>query len=214
MKKKSHTSKKNKTKAIIFDLDGVLIDATEWHFSALNKALALFGYSINKNEHLSVYNGLPTIAKLKLMSERNGLPVGLYEIIAQMKRKYTDEEVAANCHPDYEKLTMLKQLQKQGYRLACCSNAQKYSVINMLERAQIESFFELICGNDEGLKPKPSPDMYLHAFKKLDIHPNDVYIVEDAPHGIKAAKESGAHVIEVTGYEDVNSSLFINLGLL
>lgn len=201
-------------KAIVFDLDGVLIDATEWHYEALNEALKIFGYKIGAEEHLSTYNGLPTLEKLKLMSERKELPVGLHEIIRVMKRKFTDEKVSQLCNPSHEKQIMLTNLKKKGYKLVCASNAQKYSVMNMLRNADIEHFFDLIMGNDEGYKPKPEPDIYLAMFKKLKIKPNEAIIIEDASHGIEAAKRSGAKVIAVRGYEDVNLSLFLDLNLI
>ena len=201
-------------KSILFDLDGVLIDATEWHYEALNKALGLFGYGIARDDHLKVYNGLPTNEKLKMMSEKQGLPRGLHETIKALKRQYTDEVVNRMCRPNHSKQLMLAQLKSRGYLLACCSNAQKYSVLNMLSRAQIMDFFQEIVGNDEGLRPKPSPDIYLATFAKLNVNPYEAIIVEDAPHGIEAAKASGAQVIAVRGYEDVNLSLFTNLNLL
>lgn len=195
-------------KAIIFDLDGVLIDATEWHYVALNKALKLFGYEITREEHLTTYNGLPTVEKLKILSQTKGLSEELHEIIKRMKRKYTDKEVDLQCKPSYDKQLVLTQLKKRGFRLACCSNAQKYSVMNMLQRAQLDHFFEIIIGNDEGFKPKPAPDIYLAAFEKLKIRPDEALVVEDAPPGIQAARASGAKVLEVKGFEDVNLSLF------
>lgn len=201
-------------KAILFDLDGVLIDATDWHFEALNDALKLFGYELGLEEHLTTYNGLPTLEKLKLISERKALPKGLHEIIHIMKRKFTDEKVHQLCNPSHEKQIMLTNLKKKGYKLVCASNAQKYSVMNMLRHAGIEHFFDLILGNDEGFKPKPEPDIYLASFKKLKIKPNEAVIVEDASHGIEAAKRSGAKVIAVRGYEDVNLSLFLDLNLI
>ena len=66
-------------KAVIFDLDGVLVDATEWHYEALNNALALFGFNIDRNMHFSEYNGLPTKEKLKRLSNRKGFPLSLLE---------------------------------------------------------------------------------------------------------------------------------------
>lgn len=195
-------------KAIIFDLDGVLVDATEWHFEALNDALKIFGFEITREEHNSFYNGLPTVEKLRALSEKKGLPQGLHEVIKSLKRKYTDERVAQMCRPGYEKQLMLTRLKAMGYKLACCSNAQKYSVVNMLKFAGIEDFFELVIGNDEGFAPKPAPDIYLAAFEKLKISPGEAVIVEDAPHGVQAARSSGAKVIQVKGYEDVNLSLF------
>lgn len=201
-------------KAIIFDLDGVLIDATQWHYEALNDALRIFGYELGLEEHLSTYNGLPTIEKLKLMSEKKALPAGLHEIIKTMKRKLTDEKVRQLCNPSHEKQIMLINLKNKGYKLACCSNAQKYSVMNMLQSAKIDHFFNVILGNDEGFRPKPEPDIYLATFKKLRIPANEAIIIEDASHGIEAAKKSGAKVIAVRGYEDVNLSLFLDLNLV
>jgi beta-phosphoglucomutase len=201
-------------KAVLFDLDGVLVDATEWHYEALNNALGLFGFSITRSDHFSAYNGLPTANKLKMMSERNNLPLGLHEVIKKMKQMYTDEKVALNCHPDHEKQIMLTHLKKKGFKLACCSNAQKYSVVNMLKRAQIDHFFDHIVGNDEGYKAKPDPEIYLETLKKMKIKPSETIIIEDAPHGIEAAKASGAKVFAVKGYQDVNLSLFTDVNLI
>lgn len=195
-------------KAIIFDLDGVLIDATEWHYEALNEALRLFGYEISREEHLGIYNGLPTSKKLELLTREQGLPVGLYRTVQVMKRKFTDAKVAVYCKPSYEKQLLLTNLKRAGFRLAACSNAQKYSVVNMLSRAQIDHFFEEILGNDEGFPPKPAPDMYLALFNQMKITPKEALVVEDSPHGIEAARASGANVVTVRGFEEVNLSLF------
>lgn len=201
-------------KAIIFDLDGVLIDAKEWHYEALNEALKLFGYEISQDEHISLYNGLPTSEKLKLMTERKGLPEGLHKIIKTLKRKYTDEKVTELCKPSHEKQILLTNLKRAGYKLACCSNAQKYSVLNMLKGASIDTFFDFIIGNDEGFKPKPSPEIYLAVFRLLKVKPNETIVIEDATYGIEAAKAAGAKVIAVKGHEDVNLSLFADLNLV
>jgi beta-phosphoglucomutase-like phosphatase (HAD superfamily) len=148
-------------KVIIFDLDGVLVDATEWHYEALNDALSVFGFEITRHEHMHVYNGLPTVKKLEMLTRDKGLPKGLYKTIQHLKRRFTDEKVALHCRPSYEKQLLLKNLLNAGFRLAACSNAQKYSVVNMLTLSQIADFFDEILGNDEGFAPKPAPDMYL-----------------------------------------------------
>lgn len=194
-------------KAVIFDLDGVLIDATQWHFEALNNALNIFGYEITKEEHQNIYNGLPTVEKLKILTKEKGLPQELYGIIQIKKRQYTEEKINLNCRPSYDKQIMLSNL-KNNYLLACCSNAQKNSIINMLTKAQIIEYFDVIIGNDEGYLPKPKPDIYLAAFNKLGIAPKEALIVEDAPAGVKAATDSGATVIKVKGYKEVDNSLF------
>ena len=96
-------------KAVIFDLDGVLIDATHWHYEALNKALRLFGYTITEEEHKDFYNGLPTRKKLEHLSRDKGMPVSLHALINLMKQKYTQELIERDCTPDFQKLYMLKK---------------------------------------------------------------------------------------------------------
>jgi beta-phosphoglucomutase-like phosphatase (HAD superfamily) len=75
--------------AIVFDMDGVLIDAREWHYEALNRALGLFGFAISRSDHLSVYDGLPTKRKLQMLSIERGLPSALHEFLNDLKQQYT-----------------------------------------------------------------------------------------------------------------------------
>jgi beta-phosphoglucomutase len=191
-------------KAILFDMDGVLIDATEWHYEALNRALVDCGYKpIKRDDHLKKYNGLPTKQKLKIMGIDDPK-------IIELKKKYTSEIIKENCKIDHTKIEMLYELSKK-YKIACCSNAILESVVDMLERSGIYKYFDLVQGNDNLTNPKPDPEIYLKAFEKLDVKPEECLIVEDAPHGIEAAKASGAVVIAVRGYEDVNIELFRRL---
>lgn len=193
-------------KAILFDLDGVLIDAKEWHYEALNKALAPFGYNITRDEHLTIYDGISTKEKLIKL----GVPEDLRELIAELKRNYTRQQVRLQTKPSHAKQVMLHALKKK-YKLGCGSNAQKYSVVEMLELADIIQYFDEILGNDEGFPNKPDPAIYLELMKRLKVKPSECVIVEDNKYGIEAAKRSGARVIEVKGYDDVNLDLFMDL---
>ena len=78
-----------KIKAILFDMDGVLIEAKDWHYEALNNALQLFGMEISRYDHLITYDGLPTKKKLEMLTMERGLPVGLHHFINDMKQQYT-----------------------------------------------------------------------------------------------------------------------------
>jgi HAD superfamily hydrolase (TIGR01509 family) len=146
-----------------------------------------------------------------MMSQNVGLPEELHGPIRKMKKKYTTDLIALKCRPDYSKLLMLQYLQKQGVRLACCSNAIVSSVEDMLCRTELIDFFEFVIGNDQGFASKPEPDIYLEAFRRLNLSPDDIWIVEDAPHGVEAAKRAKASkVIEVKGFDDVHLGLFLN----
>ena len=76
------------TKLVIFDLDGVLIDSKDYHYDALNQALGP-EYAISREEHVSVYDGLPTKSKLELLTQNKGLPVDQYEKIWRDKQEIT-----------------------------------------------------------------------------------------------------------------------------
>ena len=200
--------KNNEVKAVLFDLDGVLVNMPDGHYEALNNALGLFGTKIETDEHASFFNGLPTRKKLALLEAQDRIPTGLIEVINALKQGYTKTIIKNYCSPDYSKIVMLKYLKNQGYKLACCSNSVKETLHLMLSSAHLFHFFDLIIGNDEVSDPKPSPEIYLTAFKKLGVAPEDCVIVEDAPHGIAAAKASGATVFDVRGCYDVDLSLF------
>lgn len=190
--------------AIIFDLDGVLIDATEWHFDALNRALVLFGYQISRYEHLAEYNGLPTRTKLDMLSVEKGLPKVLHGLISRLKQTYTREEILRNCWPSFDKEYMLSRLQREGYRMAVCTNAVRESAELMLERAGLRRYFDFVISNEDVSSPKPDPEIYLAALDRLGIAPSQAVIIEDAPHGIEAARRSGGNVLEVAGFSEVD----------
>jgi beta-phosphoglucomutase-like phosphatase (HAD superfamily) len=194
----------NLIKAIIYDLDGVLVDATEWHYDALNRALHTFGFTITREEHESFYNGLPTRKKLEVLSKEKGFPLALKEFVNSLKQVYTREEILKNCAPHFDKQYMLAKFQKGGMRQAVCSNAIRDSVDLMLRQSGLLEYLEFFMGNDEVSKPKPHPEMYISALQKLGITPEEAVIVEDSPHGIEAAKASGAHVCIVSGFTEVN----------
>lgn len=191
-------------KAVLFDLDGVLIDATDWHFRALNRALALFGFEISRYDHLKTYNGLPTRTKLEMLSVEAGLPSSLHGMINRLKQVYTREEILQSCWPVFEKEYMMSRLRRDGLRVAVCSNAIRESVELMLGRAGLLPWVEFILSNEDVATPKPDPAIYQAAMARLGVAPHEVVIVEDAPHGILAARRAGAHVCEVEGFPDVD----------
>ena len=194
----------SKIAAVIFDLDGVLIDATDWHYEALNRALGLFGFTISRYEHLTVYNGLPTRRKLEMLSVEKGLPRSLHDLISRAKQAYTRDEIQTKCRPTFEKEYMLSRLRREGYRLAVCSNAVRESVELMLRQAGVFEYFEFVMGNEDAPAPKPDPAPYHAAMDRLGIRPDATVIVEDSAYGVEAARRAGAWVCEVSGSAEVD----------
>lgn len=195
-----------KIKAVIFDMDGVLIEAKDWHYEALNRALSLFGYNISRYDHLVTYDGLPTRIKLEMLSMERGLPRALHQFINEMKQQYTLEIVYQKCKPTFYHEYALSKLKAEGYRLAVASNSVRNSVVMMMEKSNLLPYFEFMLSNQDVQKPKPDPEIYQVAISKFNLDPRECLVVEDNPNGIKAAYASGAHVYEVETVKDVNYS--------
>lgn len=198
-------------KAILFDLDGVLVNMPDGHYEALNRALSVFGARIEEDEHHSFFNGLPTKKKLEELERQGRLPLGLRDFINELKQTHTKEIIPKYCVPDYSKIILMRHLKSRGYKIACCSNSIKETLHMMLKSAHLFDYFDLIIGNNEVKNSKPDPEIYLTAFKRLEITPDEAIIVEDSPHGVAAAKASGGKVYQVRNVEDVNLSLFEEL---
>lgn len=193
-----------KIKAVLFDMDGVLIEAKDWHFNALNKALELFGMKISRYDHLVTYDGLPTKDKLEMLSVERGLPKSLHKFINDMKQIYTLEMVHALCKPRFHHEFALSKLKEEGYRIAVCSNSVANSVKVMMEKSSLEKYLDFYLSAQDVDAPKPHPDIYITAIDRLGVSPSECLIVEDNENGIKAAKASGAHVMEIDEIDEVN----------
>lgn len=191
-------------KAIIFDMDGVLIEAKDWHYEALNKALKLFGYDISRVDHLATYDGLPTKRKLEMLSIERGLPNELHKFINEMKQQYTMEVVQTQCKPRFIHEYALSKLKSNGYKLGVASNSIRSSVEVMMQKSCLYDYFDVMLSTDDITNPKPDPEIYETAIHRLGLDATEVLIVEDNENGIKSARGSGAHVLVVEDVDDVN----------
>jgi beta-phosphoglucomutase len=113
--------------AVIFDMDGVLVEAKDWHYEALNAALALFGLDLSRDEHLAFFDGLPTRKKLEVLGVSRNLPAKLHPLINELKQKFTLDIILSRCRPVFHVQYALAALRRSGYRLAVCSNSVRLS---------------------------------------------------------------------------------------
>jgi HAD superfamily hydrolase (TIGR01509 family) len=194
----------SKIKAVIFDMDGVLIEAKDWHYDALNNALKLFGMEISRYDHLVTYDGLPTKKKLEMLTMEMALPRGLHTFINEMKQQYTMEIVHAECKPRFYHEYALAKLKNEGYNMAVCSNSVRNTIEVMMKKASLEQYLDFYISNQDVENGKPDPEMYIKAIKRLGLNPEECMIIEDNENGIKAARASGANVMIVEEVEDVN----------
>ena len=188
-------------KLIIFDLDGVLVEAKNIHFDALNEALPT-ECKIEWNEHLSKYDGLKTNQKLEMLTKDKGLSPDTYEHVWELKQKITLEKLQ-NLQHSNQLIFCMKELISQGYKLACCSNSIRKTVLTVLSKLGIIEYFDLIISNEDVKNSKPHPEMYWKAMSMMGYLPEETLIVEDSPYGLLAASRSKANVMRVGSPKEV-----------
>jgi HAD superfamily hydrolase (TIGR01509 family) len=198
-------------KLVIFDLDGVLVEAKEIHYNTLNQALMEVGeeYVISEAEHLSTYDGLKTTQKLEMLTKNKGLNPTLYDDIWFRKQHLTIEAIS-ELQPDLQKIELFKELRNRGYKLACASNSIRRSVLVMLAKIGIIEYMDLIISNEDVKNSKPHPEMYWKAMSMMGYLPEETLIVEDSPHGLLAASRSRASVLRVDNPKDLTLEKITN----
>ena len=190
---------------VIFDLDGVLIDSRDMHYDALNLALANVGkeYVINKEEHLSLYDGLPTSKKLTMLTEKKGLPVDKHQQIWEDKQSAT-LDIFSKLENDYELMHYFKQLKSHGYNIAVASNSIRNTVKLVLLKLGLLEFIDYYVSNEDVNRNKPFPEMYWKCMTACNAIPKNTVIFEDSHIGRQGAIDSGSTLIAIENRYDLN----------
>lgn len=196
-------------KLVVFDLDGVLVDACEWHRVALNQSLVeVCGYEISEKEHYSTFNGIPTKKKLDILEKRGLVKKTDRKLIYEQKQLKTIELIKNRCPRRPEKIKMLAQLRSAGVKLACYTNSISETGELMLRYTGIRDFFDVFLSNESVSNPKPDPEGYKRLMDFFKVKKEETLIIEDSPKGFEAAYKSGACVFRVSNPTQVDTNLF------
>ena len=191
-------------KLVIFDLDGTLIDSRELHFDALNDALAQVGpqYIIDREEHLSTYDGLNTTKKLKMLTERKGLPASMHDFVWKEKQTSTFKLIK-RFKKDYTFIGMFQRLKERGYKIAIASNSIRETIKLSLMYIGVMEYVDYVVSNEDVKRTKPFPEMYWQCMIAMDALPKNTIIVEDSHVGRQGALDSGGRLL---AFEDVDDA--------
>ena len=192
------------TKLIIFDLDGVLIESRDLHYHSLNDALNSIDpkYVIQRDEHLSMYDGLSTTRKLNLLSKTKELPTEYYDMIWQRKQLATIDLVK-KFSVSTKLVDIFANLKSTGYLIAVASNSIRETVKLSLLKIGVMEYVDYYVSNQDVSYPKPYPEMYWQCMTVLKVLPKDTLIIEDSHIGRQAAIDSGATLLAVKNPHDV-----------
>tara|TARA_E500000318_G_scaffold104400_1_gene110346 strand:- start:7180 stop:8544 length:1365 start_codon:yes stop_codon:yes gene_type:complete len=198
----------DKIKLIIFDLDGVLVEAKNIHYEALNEALGK-EYKISWNEHLLKYDGLKTTQKLDMLSKEKNLPTSFHENIWNNKQKITLKKLKELKQNKRFQLLMEK-LVKSEYKIAVCSNSIRKTVLTVLSKLGIMEYMDLVISNEDVDNSKPHPEMYWKAISMMKCLPEETLIIEDSPYGLLAASRSKSYILRVKNPGEVTHENIFN----
>lgn len=195
-----------KIRCIIFDLDGVLVDTKTTHYLSLNLALeSVEGgkYVISLDDHLRFYDGLPTLKKLQILTEKAGLPKSHYEKIRELKQIHTLEILQNDIKFSSKVYDIISQLKNEGYYLCVASNSVRQTVNICLKNLAIENLIDAVFSNEDVLQEKPNAEIYLRCMISGSFSPRETLVIEDSQIGRLGVYNSGANLCPVTNPDNL-----------
>ncbi len=188
----------NKIKALIFDMDGVLIDTEAISDQYYLKAIKSMGARITLADmeplrgtnHKSFWSYFVEKYHIQEPSEerKHELRLGIIEYLKQQKTKSI---------PGVREL--LENLQANNFHLAVASSASKVRLTEQLKLIELSKYFRVIISGQDVTHGKPHPEIFLKAAEKLNVNPKNCLVIEDASRGIEAAKAAGMKVVGFAG---------------
>lgn len=190
----------SRKKAIIFDMDGVLVDSEKYYIKLITEMFAFKGINIDKRKLYPIIGA----------DMRQCLKYICSLVKKYGKEEALEEEISAylnNNRPNYKTLLfddvidVLKNLTRKGYILALASSSSLKTIYKMLDETGLRVYFEIVVSGDELSKSKPDPMIYNYTVNRLGLKKEECIIIEDSKYGIEAGKCAGVHVIAINREE-------------
>jgi HAD superfamily hydrolase (TIGR01509 family) len=182
-------------RAVIFDLDGVLVDSEPSHLEADRRLLARYGVDFTE-EMKRPYIGRSTSDVMTDLVARFGIPEPAHELVARGDAFYL-EIVRGSVRVFAPSRSLLGLLHGAGYRLALASGSTPEVIAAVLESAGLRELFDVAISADSVARGKPAPDLFLTAAAELGVAPGACVVIEDSSHGVLAAVAAGMRCIAV-----------------
>ena len=196
-------------KAILFDLDGVLINTTQLQIDSTIEALNPY-IKVNNYIKSILKQTITTKEKLKIFNEANYLKKNQLKNIYIVKKKIFEREIKKRKIFSKKIYDIFVYLKKKNYKCALVTNANLKTTLLIIKKMKIKKFFSVIVTNKNRIKPKPSPEPYIYAMKKLNIKKENCLIFEDSEVGLLSANRSSAKTIKVNNVSDLNKKYLIS----
>lgn len=199
-------------KAVIFDMDGVLVDSQPYHFKADIDTMAEYGV-IKDQKFYESFAGTLTADRMRTLKEMFGLDAPVEEMTIKRENMILDIMGKEDIKPVLGIPEFLRSIKEKELTTAVASSSD-YKLINLiLDRLKIAKYFDSVTSGSDVKRGKPSPDVFLLAAERIGIEPAECLVVEDSENGVKAAKAAGmkalGYINPTSGKQDLSLADFI-----
>lgn len=181
-------------RGLIFDLDGTLALTQQFHYQAFSQIFKKYGIEYTEHDDLYTYAGMGSGIIFPTVFSDHGITLTDEQIkdYSAEKKEIYDRIIRSNeILPVPGVQEFLKQMKARGLLMCVASGNKTDAIEYLLNQIHVRDFFEHIITNKDAAKPKPAPDIFLAAAKKLGLMPNECIVFEDAINGIQAAESAG-----------------------
>ncbi len=184
------------TRAVIFDLDGVMVDTAPYHFQAWQRALVEFGLEMTEEQFRSTF-GMRNQEIIRTLFGRHFTPEQVEEI-GRRKDAIYRELVYKHVTPMPGLLRLIQDLKAKRFRIAVATSTSRANASLILKTLKLEHEITALVTEEDVENGKPDPEIFLKAAEKCLAQPENCIVIEDSPAGIQAAKAAGMKVIALT----------------
>ena len=179
--------------AVIFDMDGVLIDTHPYIIQSFNEYLKPYGIPFTDETNKEV-NGMSLLGVTKLFKERYGVSIDHVDFshqagIIELELLEKEEKI------DPALIEFLEKLKEKGIPMAVGTSSMRWRAERILDIFDLKKYFSVLITAEDVEKHKPEPDTYLKSAKELNVDPKECIVIEDAPHGITSAIRAGMKTV-------------------
>lgn len=183
-------------KAVLFDMDGLMIDSEPLHLMAFNRILDKYGKNLTEEENTKRYIGVSDIDAAKDMVVRFDLPISAKRLTKDKQEEYR-KLFRTQLVAQPSLIELLNDLKKNSYKTAIASSSTLEEIRMVVEGLKMSSLIDMICSAEEVENGKPAPDVYLLAAKRLNVDSSECLVLEDTPKGVQAGKAAGMNIFAV-----------------
>jgi beta-phosphoglucomutase family hydrolase len=185
--------------AVIFDMDGVLVNSEPFYVEVEQTNFRQLGLEISEEEH-QTYQGTATDRMWQLIKERHGVEYSVKDLVKMTNNlvtPYFNSMEKMEAMPGVE--TLIKKLKEKEIPLALASSSYAGVIEIILQKTGLKKYFDVVVDSQLAGASKPDPEIFLLAAQKLGVQPGKCIVIEDSTNGIKAAKAAGMFCIAFAG---------------